>query len=222
VDQVEIDIVNTELLQTGIKTLLDTFVVGIRELACDLQDPSPQIINQSVRGGPASTHEDLRSGYTGLTYTLSNVFLVVIQPSKQKLSSPSCRMALSNWQSSPSAIDMSIPTLQCMGNRVYGDLIRLELPSTYAGPTEIPSDPEFKRSAYSSYESKVNGSELTKSQSGDLVPIVQGDERDGHGGLGKRWKSATRRGLPAHRGNRRTRRGGWKRFRKGVQSPQSR
>ena len=83
-DQVEIDIVNAELLQTGIKTLLDTLVECVCELARDLQEQSPQAINKSAQCGPASTHEDLRSWYTGLTYTLSNVFLIVIQPGKRE------------------------------------------------------------------------------------------------------------------------------------------
>jgi len=82
VDQVEVEIVNTELLQSGIKTVLNTLVEGVRELARDLPKPNPQVINRSTRGeslcGSPSTHEDLRARYTGLAYTLSNVFLVVI------------------------------------------------------------------------------------------------------------------------------------------------
>lgn len=56
-------------------------------------------------------------------------------------------MALDGRRSSPSAIDMSIPVLQCMGNRINGDLVRVELPSTYVGSKEIPGDPKFKLSA---------------------------------------------------------------------------
>ena len=91
-------------------------------------------INLPVAGF-SPTNEDLRPGYTGLTYTLSNIFLVVIQPDKRKLSSLPRPVTLGGVQSSPSAIDVSIPVLQRMSDGINGNLVRLELPSTYAGPT---------------------------------------------------------------------------------------
>jgi len=48
----------------------------------------------------------------------------------------------------------------------------------------------------------VNGSRLTQSQSRDFVPVVQGNERDGHGGLEKGWKPAVRQRFPALRSSR--------------------
>ena len=141
---------------------MNTLVGGIRELACDLPKRSQEPIIQSVRGGSSFTHENLRPGYTGLTYTLSDIFLIVIQPDKRKLSSLPRPTTLDGVQSLPSAINMSIPVLQRMRNGIDGDFVRLELPSTYAEPTEIPGDPEFKRSVCFARRFEVNESGLTQ------------------------------------------------------------
>ena len=44
-DQIKINIVNTEVLQSGIETLLNALVEGTRELAGDLQKPA-------IKGSP--------------------------------------------------------------------------------------------------------------------------------------------------------------------------
>lgn len=83
-DQVEIDILDTELLQSRIETLLNTLMEGTGDLARDLPKPKPREPIRKIRGwgfcGFSTTHEDLGSRYARLTYTLPNVFLVVIQP----------------------------------------------------------------------------------------------------------------------------------------------
>ena len=74
---------------------------------------------------------------------------------------------------------MFIPVLQCMRNGINLP-IGIEFPGTYA---EIPSDPKLGWSAHS-VQTRVyaTGSRLTQSQGRDLVPVVQGDNRDRHDG----------------------------------------
>ena len=83
-DQVKINVVNTEVLQSGIEALLNALVGGVRELACDLPNRQPmstQTVNKSGQpGSMLSTYEDLRPRYPRLAYTLSHVFFIVIQP----------------------------------------------------------------------------------------------------------------------------------------------
>lgn len=86
---------------------------------------------------------------------------------------------------------MSIPVLQRMRDGIYR-LTGFGLPGTYTRPTK--SDPKFKCSAYSvpHMGGVVDGSRLTQSQGRNLAPVVQGNERDGHGGS----KERTRREFP--------------------------
>jgi hypothetical protein len=88
-DQVEIEIVNPEFLQSGIKTLINALVEGIRDLARDLPNQDPRAVSSPARVSirHSCTHEDLGSRYTRLTDTLSDVLFIVIHPTRNSRSS---------------------------------------------------------------------------------------------------------------------------------------
>jgi hypothetical protein len=46
-DQVEIDVINTELLQSGIETFLNALVEGVRDFARDLPNRARELHRQS-------------------------------------------------------------------------------------------------------------------------------------------------------------------------------
>jgi hypothetical protein len=124
-DQVQIDVIDAEVLESGIETLLDALMVCVRELARDLPNGANLISGRSEI--ISKTYEYLRTGYTRLAYALSDVFLVIVQPGNGVTITP----VGGTWGSgSPSTIEVSIPALQRMRNGV-DNLLGFGLPGAY-------------------------------------------------------------------------------------------